>query len=417
MKIQTLKGMQDILPSDIGLWQEAEKLLSQIASAYGYEEIRTPILEPLELYARGVGEHTDIVQKEMFAFKDQGGVHMCARPEATASIVRSYLQHSMDQNKPITKLFYIGPLFRHERPQKGRYRQFHQFGAEVLGKRSPSLDVELILMMDSIARAFSLSNPKLEINSLGDTASRKNYRSILQTYFQQFESDLNDNEKTRLQENPLRLLDSKNPALKDAIAQAPSILDHLNDESKKFFDQVVEGLQSNNVNFSVNPAIVRGMDYYCDTAFELKVDGLGAQDTVIGGGRYDGLSQQLGGHDVPASGFAMGMERLLLSAKELQIPQSQNILVLPLGTTFENKALQLAQILRDHANKSHIHFLSNINSLKSGLRAANKYNADHVLIIGESESNNNLVMWKNFDTGEQVEVALDEVTTTLKDFL
>ncbi|MCB1197749.1 MAG: histidine--tRNA ligase [Deltaproteobacteria bacterium] len=417
MALQTLKGMQDILPADIKRWQAVEAQLAALATAYGYEEIRTPVLEPLELIKRGVGQHTDIVQKEMYAFEDQGGTQICARPDATAPVMRAYLQHHLEQLKPITKLFYIAPLFRHERPQKGRYRQFHQFGVEVMGKRAASIDVELILLATDIVHMFELPNPRLEINSLGDQASRQVYREIVQTYFGKFVDHLSEHEKMRLQENPLRLLDSKNPNLQDAIANVPSILDYLNDDSKQFFDDVLEGLTVNNVDFAVNTSIVRGLDYYCDTSFEIKVDDLGAQDTVVGGGRYDGLSQQLGGHAVPASGFAMGIERLLLSTANLATGSMTNIVVLPLGTKVEAHALQLAHQLRTQSKQSAIHFLPNNSSLKSGLRAASKYNAQHVLIIGEQEQAKGLILWKNFASGEQVEIPLNDLAKTLKEIV
>ncbi|MCB0272004.1 MAG: histidine--tRNA ligase [Bdellovibrionales bacterium] len=417
MALSTLKGMQDILPSDIAIWQKAENDLTALASRYGFDEIRTPILEPLELYARGVGEHTDIVQKEMFSFVDQGGVAMCARPEGTASVVRSYLEHNLGQEKPLTKLFYIGPLFRHERPQKGRYRQFHQFGVETIGKRSPSLDVELILMMIDIAKTFGIDQYTLEINSLGDKETRKKYRDVLIEYFSKYQNDFSEHEKKRLKENPLRLLDSKNPKLVHAIKEAPSILDYLSSDSKQFFEDVVEQLNLHKVEYAVNPAIVRGMDYYCDTAFELKSSNLGAQDTIIGGGRYDGLSEQLGGSVIPATGFALGLERLLLSAGKIVPTEHVNIIVMALDSSLEKHALTIADKIREVKTQAKIHFLTDITSMKSGLRAANKYKANHVLILGEDEWSKKSVLWKNFDTKNQEVIAIENITHTLKEIL
>lgn len=299
MTIQNIKGMPDILQNETPRWRFVEKKIRSLMDQYAYEEIRTPILEETALFVRSVGEHTDIVGKEMFTFTDQGDVQMSLRPEGTASVMRSYIQHSMSAQTSFSKLYYMGPMFRRERPQKGRLRQFHQLGVEAIGLAQPLVDVEVISLLMDICKLFSLPRIQLELNSIGDAESRKKYRDVIQSYFENHSSKLSDGEKERLKNNPMRLLDSKNPALVSAIAEAPSILDHLNSTSKKYFDQVQEGLDSIGIEFHINPRIVRGIDYYCHTAFEVMVDGLGSQNTVGAGGRYDKLASDLGGKKLP----------------------------------------------------------------------------------------------------------------------
>jgi histidyl-tRNA synthetase len=293
--IQNIKGMPDILPNETSRWRFVEEKIRKMMDQYAYQEIRTAILEETALFVRSVGEHTDIVGKEMFTFTDQGEVQMSLRPEGTAPVMRSYIQHHMNQQTSFHKLYYMGPMFRRERPQKGRLRQFHQLGVEAIGLAQPLVDVEVISLLVDVCKSFSLPGIQLELNSIGDTESRKKYREVIQNYFQQHSSKLSDGEKDRLKNNPMRLLDSKNPTLASAIAEAPSILDHLNSASKKYFDQVQQGLDSIGIEFHINPRIVRGIDYYCHTAFEVMVDGLGSQNTVGAGGRYDKLASDIGG--------------------------------------------------------------------------------------------------------------------------
>ena len=322
--IQSLKGMPDILPSDSAKWRFVEEKLRLIMDAYAYEEIRTPILEDTSLFVRSVGEHTDIVGKEMFTFVDQGGVSMSLRPEGTASVMRSYIQHNFQQQNSFSKLYYLGPMYRHERPQKGRLRQFHQLGAEAIGLKDAGVDVEMISLLMNICRTFELPDIELELNTLGDAETRTKYKEVIQNYFRKYESELAESEKIRLEKNPLRLLDSKNPKLDQVILEAPSILNFLTSDSKSYFDQVQQGLSDANILFHINPRIVRGLDYYSHTAFEVLVSGLGSQNTVGAGGRYDKLSTDLGEQEIPAIGFAMGIERLLLCLGEkLEVPSKK----------------------------------------------------------------------------------------------
>lgn len=414
MDLKTVKGMQDILPVDIGVWQSVERQLRARSASFGFEEIRTPVLEHACLFARGVGEHTDVVQKEMYAFEDQSGDQLCLRPEGTAAVMRAYMQHNLGQAKPLLKLFYMGPLFRRERPQKGRYRQFHTYGVEAIGKRAPSIDVELILLGMDIVRSFDLPNPRLEINSLGNADSRAHYKKVIHDYFSHYKDDLSKQELTRLHNNPMRLLDSKNPKLQDAIAKAPSILDHLDEASQTFFDQVLDGLAHFDLPVHVNPSIVRGLDYYCDTSFEIKVDGLGSQNTVIGGGRYDRLSQTLGNKDIPASGFGMGLERLILSAQHIKAPKKISVVILPLEPKIEADTLLMAQTLRKAIPEHTIHHLPNLGSLKASLRGASKYNPMHVLMVGSQEMQTKTVTWKNFETGDQQNIDLQSLIAIWK---
>jgi len=417
MNLKTVKGMQDLLPEDIWKWQAVEKKLGVIAHSFGFKEIRTPILEDLSLFVRGVGANTDVVQKEMYAFEDQNGDQLCLRPEGTAAVMRAFLQHNLDQAKPIQKLFYMGPLFRRERPQKGRYRQFHTFGVEALGKRAPSIDVELIVLAFEIVRAFDVPNPQLEINSLGNSASRQAYRKIIYDYFAAFKNDLSEQEQIRLQNNPMRLLDSKNPKLQDAIAHAPSILDALDDKSKSFFDDVLAGLKPFNLPMRVNPSIVRGLDYYCDTSFEIMADGLGSQSTVIGGGRYDSLSEKLGGKAVPASGFGMGIERLILSALRIAPSPQTTVVVLPLDADIEAQTLVIAQNIRAQIPGFAVHHLPCMGSIKAGLRAASKYKPKHVVLVGSREIQNKVVAWKDFESGNQEDINLQSLIKLWKETL
>lgn len=415
--IQNIKGMPDILPAETPRWQFVEQKIRALMNTYAYQEIRTPILEETSLFVRSVGEHTDIVGKEMFTFKDQGDVEMSLRPENTASVMRAYLQHHFQQQTAFSKLFYMGPMFRRERPQKGRLRQFHQLGAEAIGLSDPLVDVEIITLLMDVCKTFNLPGIHLELNSLGDAESRKKYREVIQAYFTNHSSKLSDGEKERLQKNPLRLLDSKNPALASAIAEAPSILDFLTPTSKKYFDQVQEGLDSIGIVFHINPRIVRGLDYYSHTAFEVLVDGLGSQNTVGAGGRYDGLSKELGEKEIPAIGFALGIERLLLSLEnqELNHAPENRIEVIAVDETAKTSAFQIGHAIRSELKQCQVDVHFGSRSLKAALRASDKNQATWVCILGEDEISKSQVQIKNLKTGKQESISTDQITKYLKD--
>lgn len=414
--IQNIKGMPDLLPAETSRWQFVEKKLRMILDAYAYQEIRTPILEETALFVRSVGEHTDIVGKEMFTFTDQGEVQMTLRPEGTASVMRAYLQHHIEKQTAFSKFYYMGPMFRRERPQKGRLRQFHQLGAEAIGKRDPWVDIEIIALLMHICESFELPDIRLEINSLGDSETRKTYRDVLQNYFHKHASVLSEGEKARLEKNPLRLLDSKNPDLAKIIAEAPSILEHLTDESKKYFDQVQQGLRDSKIPFHINPRIVRGLDYYSHTAFEVMISGLGSQNTVGAGGRYDKLSTELGEKEIPAIGFAMGIDRLILCIEEkLKLQNQKRIEVISLDEKTRATAFSIAQNLRKSFNDHIIDMQFDVKSLKAALRLADKNNAAHAIIVGENEWKEKKATIKNLSSSEQANVAFDDVVKYLKE--
>lgn len=311
-QIQAIRGMNDCLPTDSGKWQQVEGALRTIAATFGYQEIRTPIVENTALFKRAIGEVTDIVEKEMYTFDDRNGDSLTLRPEGTASTVRAGNEHGLLYNQE-QRLWYIGPMFRHERPQKGRYRQFHQFGIEVFGLANATIDAEVIAMSAELWQRFGISDAvTLEINSLGDNASRARYRDALVAYLRQHESQLDDDSRRRLESNPLRVLDSKNPEVQALLANAPRLSDHLDDESRHHFARLCAELDALGIRYRHNERLVRGLDYYNRTVFEWVTDALGAQGTVCAGGRYDGLVEQLGGKATPAVGFALGLERLVL---------------------------------------------------------------------------------------------------------
>lgn len=417
MTLQNIKGMPDILPNETSRWRFVEEKIRAMMDLYAYQEIRTAILEETSLFVRSVGEHTDIVGKEMFTFTDQGEVQMSLRPEGTAPVMRSYIQHHMAQQSAFSKLYYMGPMFRRERPQKGRLRQFHQLGVEAIGLAEPMVDVEVISLLMDVCKSFSLPGIQLELNSIGDTESRKEYRNVIQKYFENHSSKLSDGEKERLKNNPMRLLDSKNPALSSAIAEAPSILDHLNSASKKYFDQVQEGLDSIGIEFHINPRIVRGIDYYCHTAFEVMVDGLGSQNTVGAGGRYDKLASDIGGKETPAIGFAMGLERLLLSIEnqKLNLQTKKRIEIIPLDEKTKTSAFQIGQVLRASVPQCIVNVQFESKSLKAALRQADKNESAFVCILGEDELSKQEITVKNLQTGNQQSIPTDQIANYMRD--
>lgn len=384
-KLQSVRGMNDVLPPESRAWRELERRIVDVLDAYGYEEIRLPLLEPSEVFRRSIGDATDIVQKEMYTFEDRNGDSLTLRPEGTAGCVRAVLQHGVLQQVP-QRLWYRGAMFRHERPQRGRLRQFHQIGCEVFGPPGPDIDAELILMTARMWQALELGPVRLEINSLGSAAARAAYRDKLAAYFESHRESLDEDSRDRLTRNPLRILDSKNPDMRALIENAPSLADNLDEESRTHFDALRSLLDSAGLAYTVNPRLVRGLDYYSRTVFEWITEELGAQGTVCAGGRYDGLVELIGGRPTPAVGFAMGLERLLeLSAAAARAEGAPELYVCANGEELDGEAAALAETLRDRfpgwAVVAHV----GGGSLKSRMKKADRSGARVALILGPDE--------------------------------
>jgi histidyl-tRNA synthetase len=386
--IQAIRGMNDILPSETRIWQYVETILREILHSYGYQEIRLPIVEKTDLFKRTIGEATDIVEKEMYTFRDRSDESLTLRPEGTAGCVRAGIEHGLLYNQ-IQRLWYQGPFFRYERPQKGRYRQFHQLGAEVFGIGTPDIDAELIIMSARILEKLGLkSHVELQLNSLGSAESRAAYRKELITYFSQHKSELDEDSVRRLETNPLRILDSKNPALKNVIANAPKLTDHLDPESQTHFLTLQNYLKHAGVEFVINPCLVRGLDYYNKTVFEWVTNDLGAQGTVLAGGRYDGLVEQLSGKASSALGFAIGMERLILLTQQMQpefAASAADIYILTDSEKTFQKGLEISVQLRDAFPELCILQHCGGGGFKNQIKKADKSGARYGIFIGEGE--------------------------------
>lgn len=384
MKTAAVRGFRDILPEESALWQMLMAQARTSFAAYGFSEIIVPILEKTDLFARAIGETTDIVEKEMYTFADRDESSLTLRPEGTASVIRAYIEHSLHQKEPVSKLFYIGPMFRRERPQKGRYRQFHQIGAEILGRDDPLIDAELLLMLHDFFVALQL-DVALDINSLGCPNCRPRYREQLRAFGESKLAELCEDCHSRLNRNPLRLLDCKKDGCRLATAPAPALADFLCDPCREHFASVQDRLRQEHVRIEVNPRLVRGLDYYCRTSFEVLAQGLGSQNAVCGGGRYDGLVEQLGGPAVPGIGFAIGVERLamLIQAQNRDFSTPPDIFIAPLGAAAESQAFAVARRLRNAGYR--IELESGGRGLKAQMRRADKLGARHVLILGETE--------------------------------
>ena len=404
-KLQPIRGTRDLLPGDCRAFARVEEVCRRVAERYGYGEIRTPVLEATQVFSRTLGDATDVVQKEMYTFDDRNGDSITLRPENTAGVARALLSNGLLDAMPL-RLHYAGAMFRHERPQKGRYRQFHQTGVELFGVPEPLGDVEVItLARDVLDELGLLQDTVLEINTLGDVASRQDHLNALMAYFNDHKSRLSDISVKRLERNPLRILDSKEPGDQDLIADAPVILDYLGDDARRFFDQVLEGLDTLSIACEVNPRIVRGFDYYCHTAFEFVTGKLGAQGTVIGGGRYDGLMEQMGGPPVPGVGWASGIERLALLAGEPPEPR-RPIAVIGLGEPSTRKALVLAHQLRGQGYHVDLAYRGN---LRRRMQRAHKAGASHAVILGDAELTRGVALVRDLDSGEQHECSLDRL--------
>lgn len=401
--------MNDILPADTPLWQWFESTVAQLLARYGYSEIRMPIVEQTDLFRRSIGEVTDIVEKEMYTFADRNGDSLTLRPEGTASCVRAAEQHGLLHNQT-QRLWYTGPMFRHERPQAGRYRQFHQVGVEAFGMAGPDIDGELILLTHRLWQALGLRDQVvLEINTLGSPEDRRSYRAALVSFLEANKEQLDEDSQRRINRNPLRVLDSKHPATQALLADAPSLMDYLAPESAAHFEQLCAMLDAAGVAYIVNPRLVRGLDYYSHTVFEWITDALGAQGTVCAGGRYDGLVEQLGGRPTPAVGFAMGIERLilLLSQQDIALPALTDVYI---ASTDATAALLLAEQLRSADEQLRILTHCGGGSFRSQLRRADRSGAKVALILGANEIEQGTATLKNLrDDGEQTTVAQQEI--------
>ncbi|WP_078119292.1 histidine--tRNA ligase [Thiosocius teredinicola] len=415
--IQAIRGMHDVLPQQSPLWQFLEQRVATVLKAYGYREIRMPILEVTELFKRSIGEVTDIVEKEMYTFDDRNGLSVTMRPEGTAGCVRAAMENGLLHNQT-QRLWYQGPMFRYEKPQKGRYRQFHQIGVETYGMAGPDIDAEVILITARIWAALGIPELELQLNTLGTPDERQAYREELVAYFSDNAALLDEDSQRRLTTNPLRILDSKNPDMRDMLDKAPTLMSHLGEESQSHFAFIRETLDSAGVSYTINPRLVRGLDYYSRTVFEWVTDQLGAQGTVCAGGRYDGLVEQLGGKPVPAVGFAMGIERLIAILEMLQpdaATVNADIYLVLLGEEATRSGLVMAEQLRDALPQLEIVANCGGGGMKAQFKRADRSGARFALVLGDSELENGTVVVKPLRSDDaQIEISRDDVVTALK---
>ncbi|MDP2741332.1 MAG: histidine--tRNA ligase [bacterium] len=418
-KIQSLTGMHDILPEDQVYFQKVQKSVESITGYYGFQKIDTPVLEQAEVFLKGTGANTDIIEKEMYTFRTKGGDLVALRPEYTSGIVRSYIEHGMHNLPQPVKLWYYGPCFRHERPQAGRYRQFYQFGFEAIGERNPSIDGQIIQMSYDILKELGFKNLTIEVNSIGDSECRPYFKKILTSYFRSRKSSLCSDCQRRLKENPLRILDCKEEKCQRIKTGAPQIIDHLCESCHLHFKQVLEFLDELELPYTLNACLVRGLDYYTKTVFEIMENSEEGktQGTLIGGGRYDGLIKVLGGRDTPACGVAGGTERIvnLMKTREVKLSQNQKeakIFLAQLGQLAKRKSLKLFEEFREA--KIPIAESFSKDSLKTQLRTANKLGIKYVLIFGQKEALEDFVTLRDMDTGSQREIKLDKVVKEMK---
>ncbi|WP_229608332.1 histidine--tRNA ligase [Vibrio parahaemolyticus] len=402
--IQAIRGMNDCLPTQSPLWQKLENTVKNVISAYGYNEVRMPIVEETNLFSRAVGEETDVVSKEMYTFDDRNGDSLTLRPEGTAGCVRSCIQNSLI-NRDEQRLWYMGPMFRHERPQKGRYRQFHQCGVEVFGLNGPDVDAELIMMTARLWRELGIDNHvRLELNSIGSQEDRADYRTALVAFLEQHIDVLDEDCKRRMHTNPLRVLDTKNPDIQAILGDAPRLSEYLGEESKAHFAGLCELLDAAGIEYTVNERLVRGLDYYNRTVFEWITESLGAQGTVCGGGRYDGLVEQLGGKPTPAVGFAMGLERLVLMLETLELTdvrRSVDVYLVTAGEGTMMAGMKLAEQLREAISGVRVMNHFGGGNFKKQFKRADKVGAVVALVLGENEVADNTVVLKDLVGGEQ----------------
>ncbi|MCX2944413.1 histidine--tRNA ligase [Rahnella perminowiae] len=419
--IQAIRGMNDYLPEDTALWQRIEGSLKQVLGSYGYSEIRMPIVEQTPLFKRAIGEVTDVVEKEMYTFDDRNGESLTLRPEGTAGCVRAGIEHGLLYNQE-QRLWYIGPMFRYERPQKGRYRQFNQLGVEVFGLQGPDIDAELILLTARWWRALGISeHVTLELNSIGSLEARANYRDALVAFLEQHKDTLDEDCKRRMYSNPLRVLDSKNPDIQTLLNDAPELGDYLDEESREHFAGLCELLEQSGIPYTINQRLVRGLDYYNRTVFEWVTNSLGSQGTVCAGGRYDGLVEQLGGRATPGVGFAMGLERLVLLVQavnpDFKAPAIVDAYVISSGTGTQSAAMQLAETLRDALPEMKVMTNYGGGNFKKQFARADKWGARVALVLGETEVANQQIVVKDLQSGTQETLAQSEIVARLASML
>jgi histidyl-tRNA synthetase len=417
-QFQAVKGARDIFPEEIVKWNHIEAVIRSTASLYGFSEIRTPVFEYTELFQRSIGSTTDIVGKEMFSFlPDPNGRSITLRPEMTAGVMRAFLQKNPGNPVPVHKLFYISELFRKERPQAGRQRQFTQFGAELLGCSSPAAVAEVMSLMMQVFDSLGLHGLKLRINSLGDSEDRMRYREALRVFFEPYRHQMDEASQERLEKNPLRILDSKNPAIQEMVAEAPRLINYLQPAAVQEFETVLGYLSDRGIAYEIDHLLVRGLDYYCHTAFEVVSSELGAQDAIGGGGRYDGLARELGNqHEIPAAGFAIGMERLIMTMDKQGLfatlsPEGPQVYIIVQGAELMDHALQIAHRLRKASIATEIDLAG--RSMKAQMRDANKLQASFALFVGQEEAASGNYTLKNLRTSEQTTLSLDAVTGVL----
>ena len=419
--IQAIRGMHDVLPDQTPLWQYAEQKLREVLTVYGYSEIRLPIVEKTELFKRSIGEVTDIVEKEMYTFDDRNGDSLTLRPEGTAGCLRACLEHGLLHNQ-VHRLWYYGPMYRHERPQKGRYRQFIQLGVETYGMSGPDIDAELILIMDRLWKKLGIRNKvRLQINSLGTISERQVYREVLVNYFKAHLEELDEDSLRRLETNPLRILDTKNPAMQQLVENAPELMGYLGEESLAHFNGLIQILDKLGISYDITSRLVRGLDYYSKTVFEWVTEELGSQGTVCAGGRYDGLIEQLGGKPNFAVGFAMGMERLLALVElsgHVSPTRSIDVYMIRVGEAAELEGLRLAEIIRNEVPGLKLQVNCGGGSFKSQFKKADKVGAEYAIILGDDEVSREVLAIKSLRSDEgQKTVTQEQAITFLQDFL
>jgi len=412
--IHLIRGFKDILPEEVALWQRIEAAARDLFERFGYGEIRIPIMEKTKLFARSIGEDTDIVEKEMYTFADRKGDLLTLRPEATASVVRAYIQHKLHAVDPAQKFYLIGPMFRRERPQKGRYRQFYQIDVEAFGIAAPHIDVQMIFMLHNLFNTLGVGDTQAQVNSLGCPACRPGYRQALTAFLDQVASQLCEDCLRRKDRNPLRVLDCKSPQCQQAVADAPAIVDHLCPACREHFDTVTRTLKTLKVPFELNKRLVRGLDYYTRTAFEMQTTALGAQSAVAGGGRYDGLVKALGGPDTPAIGFAIGFDRLAEIVGQLQQPPTSgpSLFIAALGPQAQQAAFEWLSRLGAGGMAVEMDYAD--RSLKAQMKRADRLNACHVLIVGAAELEKGAAVLRNMATKTQQDIPLDGLVKELE---
>jgi histidyl-tRNA synthetase len=409
--IKAVTGTKDILPSEIPKWKHLEEIVEKVFTYFNYKEIRTPVFEETGLFSRGIGEETDIVGKEMYTFNDRSDTNLTLKPEMTASVVRAYVEHSLGAQQPLVKLFYVSPMFRQERPQAGRLRQFNQFGAEAIGSKSPLLDAEMIQMSYGILKSLGLKNLTVKINSLGTPEARENYKKLLKNFLEDKKNKLSEDSQRRFDTNILRIFDSKIESDKKILKDAPKLIDHLDEESKNDFEIAKDQLEKLNIPFEIEPSLVRGLDYYTKLTFEIDSGSVGAQTALCGGGRYDLLIETLGGKSTPATGFAAGMERILLACeneKSFSVSDpSIDVYLIRIDDKLESIVSELAAKLRKENLSVDFDYLQ--RSVKAQMREANKMNAKYVLFVGGDEYKQGMINVKNMLNGEEEKILIDSI--------